>query len=407
MSLSVAIIGGGPAGQMAAITAARNGHNVTLFEKNEKLGKKLYITGKGRCNVTNDCGKDGFFANVIRNPRFLYSAYAAMNEKDMMLFLENHSCSVKVERGQRVFPVSDKSSDVQKALNRALDAACVSIRLNSEVIGIETSSEGSVRGIVTNHGFEPYDRIILTTGGLSYPSTGSTGSGFEIARALGHTVTGLFPSLVPLETIESWPYKLSGVTLKNIRLSAKKNGKLIFSEQGEMLLTHFGVSGPLVLTLSAYISEDAPGTEILIDLKPSIPENELHERLCRLIEENPKKGVGGAFSSILPARLLDAVFEQAEIMPWCQASSFTKEQRQKLVNALKGMRLTVKSTRPFTEAVITRGGISIKEINPSTLESKIVSGLFFAGEILDVDAFTGGFNLQIAWSTGVLAGGSI
>ena len=407
MSLSVAVIGGGPAGQMAAYTAARNGHKVTLLEKNEKLGKKLYITGKGRCNVTNDCGKDGFFANVIRNPRFLYSAYATFNEKDMMSFLEKYSCPVKVERGQRVFPVSDKSSDVQKALDRALDAAGVAVRLNTEVKGIETTSNNRVRGIVTNHGVEPYDRIVLTTGGLSYPSTGSTGSGFTIARTLRHTVTNLYPSLVPLETVESWPYKLAGITLKNIRLSAKRKGKIIFNEQGEMLLTHFGVSGPLVLTLSAYISEDAPGTEILIDFKPSIPENELHERLCRLIEENPKKGIGGAFSSILPTRLLDAVFEQANIMPWSQASSFTKEQRQKFVNTLKGMRLTVKSARSFTEAVITRGGVSIKEINPSTMESKIISGLFFAGEILDVDAFTGGYNLQIAWSTGALAGGSI
>lgn len=404
--LSVAVIGGGPAGQMAAIAAAKQGHRVTLLEKNEKLGKKLYITGKGRCNVTNDCGRDGFFANVIRNPRFLYSAYAAFNERDMMAFLEQNGCPVKVERGQRVFPVSDKSSDVQRALDRALKAAGVEIRLNTDVRGIRTAG-GAVTGVDTDRGAETFDRVILTTGGLSYPSTGSTGAGFEMARALGHTVTDLHPSLVPLETVESWPFALSGITLKNVRLTAKKGGKTIYSEQGEMLLTHFGVSGPLVLTASAYIAEDPAGTALSIDLKPAISSEELHARLQRLVQENPKKAVGGAFSGVLPTRLLDAVFDQARIQPWASAAAFSKEQRQALVAALKGMPLTVKGTRPFSEAVITRGGISVKEVKPSTLESKLISGLFLAGEILDVDAFTGGFNLQIAWSTGALAGGSI
>ena len=404
--LSVAVIGGGPAGQMAAITAARNGHRVTLLEKNEKLGKKLYITGKGRCNVTNDCGRDGFFANVIRNPRFLYSAYAAFDERDMMAFLEQNGCPVKVERGQRVFPVSDKSSDVQKALDRALMSSGVVIRLNTDVRGV-IAADGAVTGVRTDRGEEAYDRVILTTGGLSYPSTGSTGAGFEIAKALGHTVTDLHPSLVPLETIETWPFALSGITLKNVRLTVKKGGKIIYTEQGEMLLTHFGVSGPLVLTASAYLANDPAGAEMSIDLKPAIPEEELHTRLQRLIQENPKKAVGGAFSGVLPTRLLDAVFDQARIQPWAPASSFTKEQRQALVSALKGMLLTVKGARPFSEAVVTRGGINVKEVKPSTLESKLVSGLFLAGEILDVDAFTGGFNLQIAWSTGALAGGSI
>lgn len=404
--LSVAVIGGGAAGQMAAIIAAQNGHRVTLLEKNEKLGKKLYITGKGRCNVTNDCGRDGFFANVIRNPRFLYSAYAAFNERDMMAFLEQNGCLVKVERGQRVFPVSDKSSDVQKALDRALKTAGVSIRLNTDVWEI-IAAEGAVTGIRTDRGAEAFDRVILTTGGLSYPSTGSTGAGFEMAKALGHTVTDLHPSLVPLETVESWPFALSGITLKNVRLTVKKGGKIMYTEQGEMLLTHFGVSGPLVLTASAYLAEDPAGAELYIDLKPAIPEEELHARLQRLIQDNPKKAVGGAFSGVLPTRLLDAVFDQARIKPWAPASSFTKEQRQALVSALKDMPLTVKGARPFSEAVVTRGGISVKEVKPSTLESKLVSGLYLAGEILDVDAFTGGFNLQIAWSTGALAGGSI
>ena len=405
-ALSVAVVGGGPAGQMAAITAAQNGHRVTLLEKNEKLGKKLYITGKGRCNVTNDGGRDGFFANVIRNPRFLYSAYAAFSERDMMAFLEKNGCPVKVERGQRVFPVSDKSSDVQRALDRALKAAGVTIRLNADVKEILTR-DGAVSGLRTDRGAEAFHRVILTTGGLSYPSTGSTGAGFEMAKALGHTVTPLYPSLVPLDTVESWPFALSGVTLKNVRLTVKRGGKVVCSEQGEMLLTHFGVSGPLVLTASAYIAEEPAGAELSIDLKPAIPEEELHARLQRLIQENPKKAVGGAFSGVLPTRLLDAVFDQAHIRPWAPASSFTREQRQAMVSALKGMPLTVKGTRPFSEAVVTRGGVSVKEVKPSTMESKIVPGLFLAGEILDVDAFTGGFNLQIAWSTGALAGGSI
>ena len=404
--LSVAVIGGGAAGQMAAIRAAQNGHRVTLLEKNEKLGKKLYITGKGRCNVTNACGRDGFFANVIRNPRFLYSAYAAFSERDMMAFLERNGCPVKVERGQRVFPVSDKASDVQRALDRALKAAGVTVRLNADVREILTR-DGAVCAVRTDRGAEAFDRVILTTGGLSYPSTGSTGAGFDMVKALGHTVTELYPSLVPLETVESWPFALSGITLKNVRLTAKKGGKTIYSEQGEMLLTHFGVSGPLVLTASAYIAEEPAGTELFIDLKPAIPAEELHARLQRLVQENPKKAVGGAFSGVLPTRLLDAVFEQARIQPWAPAASFTKEQRQAMVGALKGMPLTVRGTRPFSEAVVTRGGVSVKEVRPSTLESKIAAGLYLAGEILDVDAFTGGFNLQIAWSTGALAGGSI
>lgn len=405
-ALTVAVIGGGAAGQMAAIAAANRGHRVVLLEKNEKLGKKLYITGKGRCNVTNDCGRDGFFANVIRNPRFLYSAYAAFNERDMMAFLEKNGCPVKVERGQRAFPASDKSSDVQRALDRALKDAGVTIRLNTDVQEILTEN-GSVVGVRTDRGREHFDRVILTTGGLSYPSTGSTGAGFEMAKALRHTVTELYPSLVPIETVESWPFDLSGITLKNVRLTAKRGGKTIYTEQGEMLLTHFGVSGPLVLTASAYIAGAAAGTELTIDLKPAIPEEELHARLQRLIQENPKKAVGGAFAGVLPTRLLDAVFDQARLKPWAPASSFTKEQRQALVAALKGMPLTVKGTRPFSEAVVTRGGVSVKEVKPTTLESKLVSGLYLAGEILDVDAFTGGFNLQIAWSTGALAGGSI
>ena len=320
-------------------------------------------------------------------------------------FVETIAELVTDEEARSLFEIA-KSNDVQKALDRALKETGVVIRLNTDVREI-LAVNGAVTGVRTDRGVESFDCVVLTTGGLSYPSTGSTGAGYEMVRALGHTVTALYPSLVPLETVESWPYALSGITLKNVRLTAKKAGKTVYSEQGEMLLTHFGVSGPLVLTASAYLAEDPAGAELSIDLKPAIPEEELHARLQRLIQENPKKAVGGAFSGVLPTRLLDAVFDQARIRPWAPASSFTREQRQSLVSALKGMSLTVKGSRPFSEAVITRGGVNVKEVTPSTLESKLVSGLYLAGEILDVDAFTGGFNLQIAWSTGALAGGSI
>lgn len=404
MREKIAVVGGGAAGQLAAIMAARQGGNVTLFEKNEKLGKKLYITGKGRCNVTNDCGREGFFDNVVQNPRFLYSAYAAFTEKDMMELIESAGVPLKVERGQRVFPASDKSSDIMGALERLGRQAGVQIRLNTQVKSILTEN-GEAVGLVTREGETFYcDKLILATGGVSYPSTGSTGEGLLLAEELGHTVTKLYPSLVPLETVESWPFALSGLTLKNVSLTVKKGEKTLYSELGEMLLTHFGVSGPLVLTASAYLAGKAEGAKLYIDFKPGLTEDMLDKRLVRDIGDNPRKTLEGALSGLLPSRLLEAVFKEAGLDGKSVASNLTRGERQKLIATLKAMPLTVKRARGFNEAIVTRGGVSVKEVQPSTMESKLVKGLYFAGEMLDVDAFTGGFNLQIAWSTGALAG---
>lgn len=412
MQKKIAVIGGGAAGQMAAIAAASRGGRVTLFEKNEKLGKKIYITGKGRCNLTNNCGRDGFFSNVVRNPRFLYSAYAAFTEQDVMKFMEEHGTPVKTERGQRVFPVSDKSSDVMRALERGVREAGVTVRLNARVTAlsaeeIEPEDKGPARQIVslTADGEELFfDSVILATGGLSYPSTGSTGEGLLLAESLGHTVTALSPSLVPLETVETWPRPLSGLTLKNVSLTTEKNGKTLYKEQGEMLLTHFGVSGPLVLTASAYLSGQAEGAKLYIDFKPAMTAEEVASRIDRDIAASSKKTLAGALSGLLPERLLDALLKEAGVDGAMRAADANRAVRDAVGAKLKKMPLTVRASRPFSEAVITRGGISVREVSSSTMESKLVKGLFFAGEMLDTDAFTGGFNLQIAWSTGYLAG---
>lgn len=406
MKQKIAVVGGGAAGQLAAIMAARQGGNVTLFEKNEKLGKKIYITGKGRCNVTNDSGREGFFENVIENPRFLYSAYAAFTERDMMELLEEAGVPLKVERGQRVFPQSDKSSDIMGALERLGRQAGVQVKLNTQVKSILTEN-GEAVGLTTREETYYFDKIILATGGVSYPSTGSTGEGFIMAEELGHTVTKLYPSLVPLETVESWPFALSGLTLKNVALTVKKGEKVLYRELGEMLLTHFGVSGPLVLTASAYLAGKAEGAKLFIDFKPGMSEEMLDKRLVRDIGDNPRKTLEGALAGLLPGRLLEAVLKESGLDGKMTASNLTRGERQKLIAVLKAMPLTVKRTRGFNEAIVTRGGISVKEVQPSTMESKRIRGLYFAGEMLDVDAFTGGFNLQIAWSTGALAGKSV
>ena len=408
MKKRVAVIGGGAAGQLAAIHAAEHGADTVIFEKNEKLGKKLYITGKGRCNLTNDCGRDGFFANVIRNPRFLYSAYACFNEKDIMRFMEAHGTPVKTERGQRVFPLSDKSSDVMRALENGVRKAGVAVRLNTRVTELRavTDEAGKKRisSLIADGKELFFDSVILATGGLSYPSTGSTGEGLLLSSALGHTVTKLYPSLVPLETVETWPRQLSGLTLKNVSLTVKKENKTLYKEQGEMLLTHFGVSGPLILTASAYLAGKAEGAKLYIDLKPALSFEQLQTKIDRDIAGNAKKTLEGALSGWLPSRLLTAVLAAAGLDPQQRAADTGRGARTAFLEKLKALPLTVKGTRPFTEAVITCGGIPVKEVNASTMESRLVSGLFFAGEILDVDAFTGGFNLQIAWSTGALAG---
>ncbi len=388
---------------LAAAVAARSGHRVTLLEQNEKLGKKLYITGKGRCNVTNAGGREAFFENVVRNPRFLYSAWGILSAEDLYALIESLGVPLKVERGGRVFPESDKSSDVLRALERYLRTLNVEIRLHTKALGIHIS-EGKAAGVKLQNGVLPADAVILSTGGASYPSTGSTGDGYRFAKECGHTVIDPRPSLIPLETVEDWPRTLSGLTLKNVTLRAYNAQKLVYEELGEMLFAHFGVTGPLVLSASALLGDAAAGARLTIDLKPGLTEEQLEKRILRDIEAAQQKSVGNALSGLLPQRLLPVVFHISGITERLGASELTRAQRKALVQALKALPLTIKGTRPIQEAIITRGGVSTKEVQSSTLESKLVPGLYFAGELLDVDALTGGFNLQIAWSTGALAG---
>lgn len=405
--MRVAVIGGGAAGQIAAIKAAENGHQVTLFEQNEKLGKKLFITGKGRCNVTNAADRERFFRHVVRNPRFLYSAYAHFDSAAIMSLIETAGVPLKIERGQRVFPVSDHSSDILKALEKTVRARGVEVRLRTRVSAILTNG-GAVSGVRVGETVEPFGAVILATGGLSYPSTGSTGDGYRFAEKLGHTVVSPKGSLVPFETEEAWCADLSGLTLKNVTLTAyDRRGREVYSELGEMLFTHFGVSGPLVLSASALVAEAPEGTLLSIDLKPGLSEEQLDARLLRDLAANAKKTFSGALYGLLPQKLLGVVLEEAGIDGAAQAGNCTKGQRKALAETLKGLKLHVKAARPIAEAIVTRGGVSVKEVNPSTMESKKIANLYFAGELLDTDAFTGGFNLQIAWSTGALAGSSI
>ena len=402
--MNVAVIGGGPAGMMAAATAARGGHRVTLFEQNEKLGKKLYITGKGRCNVTNSADRDGFFAHVLRNPRFLYSAWANLDNTGLMALLEGQGVPLKTERGGRVFPVSDKSSDILRAMEAYVRTSDVEVRLGTPVQEI-LQEGGAVSGVVTQNGVFLCEAVIVATGGRSYPQTGSTGDGYRFASALGHTVENPVASLVPLMTLERWPTQLAGITLKNVQLTATANGKRVFSELGELLFTHFGISGPLTLSLSGVIAGHPEGTTLAIDLKPGLTEEQLDARLVRDLAENAKRQVQSALHALLPVRLLVAILDLAGVDGTLPVGEFSKPMRRRLVQTLKAAPLTVAGARGIEEAVITRGGVSVREVNASTMESKLVSGLYFAGEVLDVDATTGGYNLQIAWSTGSLAGG--
>lgn len=401
--MKIAIIGGGPAGMLSAAVAARNGHRVTLLEQNEKLGKKLYITGKGRCNVTNAGGREAFFENVVRNPRFLYSAWGALSAEELCAMIESLGVPLKVERGGRVFPETDKSSDVLRALERHLNGLGVDVRLRTKALGIHIV-DGMTAGVRLENGMLPADAVILATGGASYPATGSTGDGYRFLKECGHTIIEPKPSLIPLETVEEWPRTLSGLTLKNVTLRAYNGQKLVYEELGEMLFAHFGVTGPLILSASAYLGDAAPGARLTIDLKPGLTEDQLDKRLLRDIEAAQQKTVGNALSGLLPQRLLPIVFAQSGIVEHLRASELARAQRKALVQSLKALPLTIKRTRPMLEAIITRGGVSTKEVHPSTLESKLLPGLYIAGELLDVDALTGGYNLQIAWSTGALAG---
>ena len=402
----ILVIGGGAAGMMAAVFAAREGSRVTLLERNEKLGKKVYITGKGRCNLTNDCSRDEFLSQVSRNPRFLYSALRFFSPRDMMSLLEENGCPVAVQRGKRVFPASEKASDVTRALSGLLRRLGVRIVLNARVLRL-CAEDGRLTGAQLENGaFQPADAVILACGGLSYPATGSTGDGFRMAEALGHTIVPPSPVLVGLETKEDWPRSLQGLSLKNVSLTLSAGKKILYSELGEMLFTHFGVSGPLVLEASCHLPEPPAGAQLRIDLKPGLSGEQLDARLRRDFSAAGKKRLGSILPSLLPSSLAAAFPGLCGVPADLSCSQVTAAQRETLVSSLKSLPLTIRAPRPLEEAIVTRGGVSVREIEPGSLRSKLVPNLFFSGEMIDVDAHTGGFNLQIAWSTGALAGAS-
>lgn len=401
----IVVIGGGAAGMMAAIAAADSGCKVTLIEKNEKLGKKLFITGKGRCNVTNAAEMDTLFANVCSNRKFLYSAFYDFDNRNVMELIEQAGCPLKVERGERVFPVSDHSSDIIGALRRELNRREVEILLNTVVKDLIVS-DNSVTGVVLERGKKLVcDAVIVCTGGISYPSTGSTGDGYRFAESSGHQVVTPTPSLVPLETKEDWCRDLMGLSLKNVSLTMTLSKRQVYEGFGEMLFTHFGVSGPLVLSASTYYREGADCL-LTIDLKPALSEEQLDKRLLREFDANQKKQFKNTLTELFPSRLIPVMIELSGIAPETKVCEITKAKRADFVKVIKHLELTVTGTRGFAEAIITRGGVSVKDVNPSTMESKRVKNLYFAGEVLDLDAMTGGYNLQIAWSTGHLAGKS-
>ena len=404
------VVGGGASGIMAAMYAARNGARVTLLERNEKLGKKLYITGKGRCNVTNASDMEHYQRNIFRNPRFLYAAFARLDNNGLMALVEELGVPLKVERGNRVFPVSDKSSDIIAALKRGLDRAGVNVRLNTRVARV-LIEDGCAVGVALEDGDSLFaDAVILATGGMSYPSTGSTGDGHAMARETGHDVTATLPALVSIDTVESWPGTLAGLTLKNVMLSAFTTGgkkeKRLYSQMGEMLFTHTGISGPLALTLSSLLPEDLSAVRMAIDLKPALDAQTLDSRLLRDFKEMSRKQLGSVVDGLAPRSLAEQLIRLAGLSPTMPVNGITAQQRAALLKTIKGIELHPKALGGFNEAIITRGGVNVKQINPSTMQSKCVRNLYFCGELMDVDAATGGFNLQIAFSTGALAGWS-
>lgn len=405
----VIVIGGGAAGMMAAVAAAKTGHSVLLLEKNEKLGKKLYITGKGRCNVTNACEKDKFFENIVSNPKFLYSAFYDCDNKRLMEMITGAGCPLKTERGERVFPVSDHASDITAAFQRLLKQNGVQIRLHTTVQEVMAEG-GKVTGVkLVNGGILEADAVVTATGGLSYQTTGSTGDGYRIAEKFGHTIKDCVPALVPVEIQEGWCQSLQGLSLKNVTLTMMCGKKQIYQGFGEMLFTHFGVSGPLVLSASSYYGRcrEKENVWFMIDLKPALSKEQLDKRLLREFENNRNRQIKNVLGNLYPAKLVSVMIMVSGLYAEQKVNEVTKEQRKRLIEMTKCLPMQVKGLRGFDEAVITQGGVVVKEINPSTMESRLVSGLYFAGEVLDVDAMTGGFNLQIAWSTGHLAGASI
>ena len=394
------VIGGGPAGMFAALTAAQNGSKVLLLERNNRLGKKLLITGKGRCNVTNDCSAEEVLRNVPRNNRFLYSAVNAFPPERIIDFFRSNDCPLKIERGNRVFPVTDKSISVLDCLMKSMERAGVSVQ-HTRVQEI-MQSDGTVSGVKTDCGNISTKWVILATGGLSYPATGSTGDGYKMAELLGHTIVPAEGSLVPLEEDGTICKQLQGLSLRNVGVRLLDcNNKVLYKDFGELLFTHFGLSGPTVLSASAHIKGD--NCRVLIDLKPALDEKKLNERILRDLETYRNRTMENAMTDLLPRSMIPVILELAEIPPDLQANSLKKEQRLKLLQMLKNFPVTISGKRPVSEAIITSGGIQVSQINPKTMESKLVHNLFFAGEIIDCDAYTGGFNLQIAWSTAYAA----
>ena len=404
MNYDCIVIGGGPAGMFAAITAAHNGKKVLLLEKNDRLGKKLLITGKGRCNVTNDCTAQDVLQNTPRNGRFLYSAMTAYPPEKIKAFFEDRGCALKTERGNRVFPVSDSARSILDCLQNELRRCKVAVK-TARVKGI-AAENGVVKGVVTAEGILEADSVILATGGASYPTTGSTGDGYTMAAELGHTIIPAQGSLVPLETEGHDCQDMQGLALRNCAvklLNAK--GKVLYKDFGELLFTHFGVSGPTVLSASCHLKGE--GCRLVIDLKPALEDNKLDERIQRDLETYKNRSMENALTDLLPRSMIPVVLRRLEIDPAMQANSLTRQKRRALVELLKAFSITITGKRPVAEAIITSGGVKVSEIDPKTMESKKVAGLYFAGEVIDCDAYTGGFNLQIAWATAYAAGISV
>ncbi len=405
----VVVIGGGAAGMFASVFAARNGNEVHLFEKNEKTGKKLFITGKGRCNITNAGDMETLFRSVVSNPKFLYSSFYGYTNEDVISFFEEIGVKTKIERGNRVFPVSDHSSDVINGLEREMKKLGVKVHLNTKVKSVEGNEEG-FRGIVLSNGEKvTADACIVATGGCSYQPTGSTGDGYRMAESVGHTVTEVYPALVPLGIKEDFVGELQGLSLRNVEATIYDGKKEIYSDFGEMLFTHYGVSGPLMLSASSYITKKLQDREmkLVIDLKPALSEEQLNQRVLRDFEENKNKQFRNAITKLFPAKLIPVMVMLSGIDAEKKVNEVSKEERMEFVRLIKHFTLTINGTRSFREAIITQGGVKTKEVNPATMESKLVPNLYFVGEVLDLDALTGGFNLQIAWSTAYMAGSSI
>ena len=401
----VIVVGGGAAGMMACHAASLCGHQVTLLEKNEKLGKKIYITGKGRCNLTNASDMEVIFANVMSNKKFLYSAFYTFDNNQVIDLFETNGMATKTERGNRVFPVSDHSSDVIATMARILKNDGVEVKLNTTVDRLIIKDKKAC-GVVVNKKEIYADNVIVCTGGLSYPSTGSTGDGYRFAETAGHTVVECTPALVPFNIREEWGKALQGLSLKNTAITIYDKDKKLYSDFGEMLFTHFGVSGPMILSASGNIKADKfkNPLKLIIDLKPAMSEEQLDKRILRDFDENKNKQFRNSINKLLPSKLVPIIIELSGIDPDKKVNEISKEERLGFVHLLKNLTMTINGLRGWNEAIITKGGICVKNINPSTMESKLVSNLFFAGEVLDLDAMTGGYNLQIAWSTGYLAG---